>query len=127
LELSIDNKSLIQYLIDELGLPQSEAEARQDLNDASLGQYYAGTIELKENKTYEAYMGGDISDGTWSMSSDGKTLLMNESTSDEQLVNIVSLTSSSMHVNMTQSESDDFNEDGIDEEMIIEVDMLLNK
>ncbi len=127
MELSIDNKSLIQYLIDELGLSQSEAEAWQDLIDASLLQYYAGTIEFKENKTYEANMGGDISDGTWSRSSDGKTLIMDESMSYEQLINIVSLTSSSMHVNMTQSESDDFNEDGIDEEMIIEVDMLLNK
>ena len=127
MDLLFDNKPLSQYLIEELGIPQDEAENFTDLLNDSLLELFTGTIDFKSDHTYAIVLDGDSDTGTWSLSADGKTLLLDQGTIDETLVTIMTLDSSTLIIEMTQSDEEDLDEDGITETIIMEINMTLKK
>lgn len=126
IEMNLNGKSLVQYLVQDVGLSQAEAEMFEEMFEDMLLETFVGTIEFKADKTAIYNIGGDSDTGTWRLSSDGKTLYLDEGTIDEMTVTIVELTSSKLSIEMTQSEEEDLDEDGTDENVIVEVSMTLS-
>jgi len=131
MDLSINGKTLVQYLIDESGLSQSEAETLADLLFGMIEDEYTPgsdvSIQIKSDGTY-IMTGTDMNDdGTWELSSDGKTLTLDKGTEYEMVFDVESLTKSTLTILSQQSLEDDFNADSVNETMHIELEMTLNK
>lgn len=125
MDLTFNNKSLVQYLVEELDLSQAEAILFNDLLEEGLLEFFEGTIEFKQNKTYIINIGGDSDSGTYSMSADGKTLIIDAGTDDETEANIILLDSSTLIIEMNQNAEEDLDDDGFDEQLTMKIKMTL--
>jgi hypothetical protein len=124
---TIDGKTMTQYFIDELGLTAAEAQQYTALFNAMLQQSFTGTMQIKSDNTYTATLGGEPDDGTWSLSSDGKKLTIDSSTEEPMILDVIELTSSRIHLQGTETETEDLNADAIPETIIVTVDLTFTK
>jgi hypothetical protein len=123
----VGNKTLTQYFTDVMGLTAAEAQQVTDLFDQSIQQSFTGTIQIKSDGTYTSSMGGTPDTGTWSLSSDGKKLTIDSSTEAPTTFDVIELTSSKLHLNISESSSEDLNSDGTLETITISVDVTFTK
>lgn len=126
-DIKLGEVSLIDYLIDQYGFTEEEADLYRDLIDSELDSEFEGTIEFKSNQTFVIDIGGESDTGTWELSADKKTLTLDEGTEDETIAEVKTLTSSQLHLLFTTNEYFDFDEDGTDDVMSVVVDMQLVK
>ncbi len=127
IDFLFDNKTLVQYLVDEFQILESEAEMLVELLSDSYSEFFTGTITINSNNTYQLDFGDGVESGTWEMSSDGKTITFDKNTSDETVATIVTLNSSTLIIEMTQNAEEDLDEDGVDENLDMEIIMTLKK
>jgi hypothetical protein len=123
----INGKTMTQYLIDDMGLTTEEAQQYIALFNTMLEPNFTGTITLKSNNTYTSTMGGETSSGTWSLSSDGKKLTTDAGTEGSTTLDVIELTSSTLHVTGTETATYDINGDDTPETIIVTVDLTFKK
>ena len=113
------------------GLTQEElAEYEEFINFflQAFAQGFFGTIEFKDDLSYTSSFGGEAQTGTWEVLSDGETLIIRETGETEETeVEIISLTSTTVVFGFQEIETDDLNGDGSDDELIIDVELTMNK
>lgn len=128
-DFSVGSQSLIDYLVETLELSQIEAQALQAAFSEGFADGFDGTVDMRADNTYVAEFSDDPAEtGTWELLEGGTILRLLETGEDTPTdLNIVSLTSSRMVVEFTETESDDLNFDGIDEELTILIEMTLQK
>ena len=125
-EATIGSKSMLQYFMDEFSMTEPEAMVVMEAFDAALAQQFTGTIEIRADNTYTATMEDGSDEGTWSLSSDFEELNL-DSDGVETVLDIISLTSSSAVMGMTQEISEDINDDDVPEDISVTVEMTLAK
>jgi len=125
-EATIGAKSMLQYFMDEFSMTEPEAMVVMEAFDAALAQQFTGTIEIRADNTYTATMEDGSDEGTWSLSSDFEELNL-DSDGVETVLDIISLTSSSAVMGMTQEISEDINDDDVPEDISVTVEMTLAK
>jgi len=131
MDVTIDGVDLVAYLMTALGIPEAQAKVFADLFLASEGGMSpTGTITIKDDNTYTANMDGEVENGTWAVSSDGKTLTI--SGTDEygpysDVLTIVSLSSSQLVLTITEDSEEDLDDDGVDETLDIVITLTLTK
>ncbi len=123
----VGDKTLNQYLIDNLGLSSVEAQLYAAIFDQTTKQSLSGTIQIKSDGTYTSTLGGSNDTGTWSLSPDGKTLTIDSDNDSPVILNVVDLTSTKLHVTFTETDSEDLNEDGTPETLTVNADIIFNK
>jgi len=123
----VGNKTMTQYLIDEAGLTEAQAQAVMILFNSELQGYFTGTLQIKPDNTYTATLGGEPDNGTWSLSSDGKKLTIDSSTEEPMILDVIELTSSKIHLQGTYTEAQDLNDDDIMETIIVAIDWTFTK
>jgi hypothetical protein len=123
----VGSKTLTQYYIDELDLSATDAQQLNDLFDQQMQQAFTGTIQMKSDNTYTSTIGGDNDSGTWSLSSDNKKLTIDSSTGSPETLDVIQLTSSTLHLQGTDTQTDDLNGDDTPETIIATVDLNLTK
>jgi len=123
----VGNKTLTQYFTDIMGLTASEAQQFTDLFNQGIQQSFTGTMQIKSDGTYTSSMGGTTDTGTWSLSSDGKKLTIDSSTEAPMTFDVIELTSSKLHLNVSESNSEDLNSDGTLETITISIDVTFTK
>jgi hypothetical protein len=123
----IDGKSLSQYLIDELEIPAAMVQSYLNAYNESMLQSYEGTILIKSDNTYSTTMGGDTDTGTWMLSADKKKLTINSSTGDTIVFDVIELTSNTLNLQATDTETDDYNDDNIPETMTTTINLTFTK
>lgn len=123
----VNGKAMKQYFMDDLGLSSAEAQQYTDLFTATLQQSFTGTMTIKSDNTYTATLGGEPDDGTWSLSSDGKKLTIDSSTELPVILDVIELTSSKIHLQGTDTETDDLNDDGTPETITVTMDLTFTK
>ena len=128
-DASVGSMSLIDYLVQTVGLSQLEAQALETAFSQGFANGFDGTVEMKADNTYIAEFGDDPTEtGTWELLEGGTVLRLLETGEDTPTVlDIISLTSSRMVLEFSETESDDLNFDGIDEELTILIEMTLQK
>lgn len=99
IEASVGSQSLTDYLVDEVGMSQEEAEAQYDLFIDSLEPEVTGSLTLNSDNTYDSSFGGGTDSGTWSLSADGKTLTLFEG-QDEIEITINSITATTWNATL---------------------------
>jgi len=124
-EITVNGDNIIQYLMEAMGLTETEAEEFAEFFFSDMGA--TGTIEFKSDGTYVAISDGETDEGTWVLSSDNKTLTMDKGTEYEAAIAVISLTSTKAVMEFTQTETDDLDEDGTPDTMEIFMHLELSK
>jgi Lipocalin-like domain len=123
----INGKDMTQFLIDDLGLTATEAQQYTALFSAALQQSFTGTMQIKSDNTYTSTLGGESDSGTWSLSSDGKELTIDSSTEEPTVLDVIELTSGKIHLQGTETQTEDLDDDGTAETIIATVDLIFTK
>lgn len=124
---TVNGKTMTQYFIDEFGITAAEAQLYTDLVNTMLQESFTGTIQFKSDNSYTGTLGGEADNGTWSLSSDAKKLTIDSTDGDPATMNVIELTATKLHLQGTETENDDLNEDGIDETLVVTIDLTLTK
>jgi hypothetical protein len=127
LSVMVGDKTLTQYFVDVMALPQADAESYTALLEQIMAQSFAGTITIKSNGTYTATLGGSADSGTWSLNGDKTELTIISSVDGPMTFDVVELTSSKLQIHASEVTSEDLNSDGIPETMNVEVDINFSK
>lgn len=124
MNISIGGQTLIEYLVEVEGLSPADAALQNALFEAFLVSEVTGTLTLKSDNTYESNFGDGATTGTWSLSSDEKTLTLVEG--DETIVlTINSITTKTMNASFAENMSEDLDEDPATPDVIISVEAVL--
>jgi len=119
-ELSIEDISFVDYLVNIAGFTEMEAE---EALDYLLAWYnFEGTLEFKADQTYVAAIGDNIDNGTWSLNSAGDKITFDAGTHDEGIAVIISLTTNTLVIRIEFIESEDIDDDPLTSD----VDILIS-
>jgi len=124
---TVNSMPLLQYLTDVQGLPADQAQLIANSVNTGLQQKLPGSIQIKSDNTYTATSTSGTDTGTWTLSSDKKTLTIAPSTGDPITFDVVSLTSNSLHLQWAETQSEDLNSDGTPETLNFAIDLTLSK
>lgn len=117
----VGTKTLTQYYTDVMGLTAAQALQYTVIANAALIQSFTGTIQFKSDNTYTSNLGGIPDSGTWSLSADGKKLTIDSSSEAPQTADVIELTSNKLSVTLIETVSEDLNNDGTPETIIVNV------
>jgi len=123
----VGTKTLTQYYTDVMGMSASQALQATTIVNLAIMQTFTGTIQFKSDNTYTSTMGGSVETGTWSLSSDAKTLTLSPVGGTPVNITITSLTSNKLNATLTDTESEDLNSDGTPETLTISVTLPFTK
>ena len=130
-DATIGGQSITDYFIDVLGASEIEAGIAAAFIESIIQATFSGTgtIEFKDNNTYISNIGGEIDDGTWSVSSDGKTVTLDGGTVDEMIINIISLSGNTLKISFNEVETEDIDDNPVTPDVAIDilVEMTLTK
>jgi hypothetical protein len=117
------------YFTDVLGMSGLEAEAFAAIYNTFLKDSFGGTIEFKDDNTYIFSIADEVDDGSWALSSEGNKIIIDGGTSDEQLISILELTSSTLKVSYDELTMEDIDNDPntADVEVSMKIEMTLTK
>ena len=132
-DMTIGGVSLVTFLMNTYQASEAEAKAFADIIMAEFESEISGTITFNGDNTYQAKMGDEVENGTWSVSSDGNTLTItgvddDGTTYSDDLI-IVSVSSSMLVVSPpAETEDIDLDDDGVNETtMQIALELTLTK
>lgn len=128
-DLMVGNESALSLLILAFQITEAEAQA---MIDEFLIEYLddieGGTINFMANHNYFFSLEGDTDDGTWSLSSDKKSLILDDGTIDETIFEVITLTANSLTLKLPEeTDTFDIDDDGVDEELRLLVELRLSK
>ncbi len=129
LNTTVNGKTLLQYYMDEFDLTASEAQVYVDMVNSIVEDFFPQnmTIQFKSDNTYTSTTDGESDSGTWSLSSDKKKLTTDPGTADQMILDVIELTSSKLHLQVTQNQTEDINADEVPETLVVIVDMTFTK
>lgn len=110
IDATVEGQSLTDYLVNEVGLSESEAADQYALFEAALVSEVTGSLTLNADDTYESSFAGGSDSGTWSLSSDENTLTLLEGT-DVIVVTINDITANTLSGSLGDDIMQDLDDD----------------
>lgn len=124
-DLSVGGVDLATYMTTNFNYTEEQAQMMVNLFTSGIEAGNQGTINFKDDNTYQFTNSEGVENGTWSINNDGSTLVLVYENETDNLT-IVSLSSSNLKLRIpTESETVDLDDDG-DDETTIDVDIELN-
>jgi hypothetical protein len=120
---TVNGVSMVQFLVDALGLDQAQAEEMA----TALLTPITGTITFKSDGTYSTNSDGSIDNGTWELSSDNKKLTLDAGTADEVIMDVETLTSSKLVISFSQTDVEDLDGDDVADTMVMNMKVTCTK
>lgn len=121
IDVTIDGISFVDYLVDQMGMSSETADAfLAEMFDNST---VTGSVEFKEDGIFTSdWEGNEPELGAWTLEGDVLTITVDGST-EEMVFKVLTLTASQLTIENSMTESEDMNQDGTEEEMIIKSQM----
>jgi hypothetical protein len=123
----VGDQTMANYLVNVLGYTSLQAQAFETLFNETVKQKFAGTFQVNSDNTFTSDMGGEADAGTWTLSSDRKTLTIDSDTGDPVTLDVIELTKSKLHVQTVETLTEDLNQDGTDETLVVTIDINFKK
>jgi hypothetical protein len=124
---TVNGQNMTDYLVNVLGYSTTQAQAFITLFDESVKQKFDGTFDVKSDGTYMSDLGGEQDNGTWSLSSDNKTLIISSDYADPVTLDVIQLTKSLLEVKTVETLQEDLNQDEVTETLVVTVDITFKK
>ncbi len=125
IDSDIGGMSIKDFFINVGGLTEIEAEVFSSIFDAIMATTFTGTLQIKDDNTYVSNFGGEIEDGTWALNSDGDVLTIDGGTVDEMVINIISITSTTLVVTTDTEEFVDIDNEPLTPDVEVSLSMQL--
>ncbi len=128
IDTSVGDLSVIEYLIDVVGLTQTDAETQYGLIEAALAAEVTGSLTINADNTYASNFGGGSDSGTWNLSADGRILTLFEGP-DLIIITINAITSDTLNATLGDDIFIDVDNDPTTPDVLVtaEVNLILNK
>lgn len=123
-DVTVNGTDIIEYLMQEMGLSQDQAELYASFYTAAA---MSGTIEFHDDGTFVANTNGDIYNGVWELSSDNTRLTFDAGTDNEQVMDVESLKRKEMILSFTETDSFDMDGDDINDNLVVDAQLTLEK
>jgi len=125
----LGDMSVKEFLMEVGGLSDLDATGYTILFESLLESTFNGIIEFKDDNTYESNIAGEMEEGRWRLNSDGDELTLNSGTSDETVVNVITLTENTLKLSLNTSELANIDDESLipDLDISIAVEMTLTK
>ncbi len=121
-EMTIDGVTFVNYLIN-LGMTTAEAQAEWVVMQADMMPPFGGSVEFKENGAFVISWEFDPN-ATWSIANNKLTI---NSDGDIMTFDIITLTSTLCTIRSTQTEFEDFDDDGQNETLVMIMEMIFTR
>jgi hypothetical protein len=125
IEITINDTDFVQWMIDNLALSDDDATVIQALFQEGFEEDFTGTMTFNEDGSYSSDFDGEVETGTWTLN--GSTLTLMQAGEDNVTATVVSLTGSALVIEISQTEQEDFDDDGTKETLRITIRMSLSK
>lgn len=125
-EVTLGGQSLVDILMETYGLSEEEAQTIAEENEAAYRESWTGTMQFKQDGTYEFNVGGEYYSGNWFLSEDEKTIHVFIS-GQYMDFDIISINENMMMLRFDQIYYVDINEDGNKEAIAYMNDFTLEK
>jgi hypothetical protein len=99
IESHVGSQTVIDYLINVVGLSPTVAATQNGLFESALASEVTGSLTLNSDNTYASSFGGGSDSGTWSLSSDDRTLTLFEG-ADLIIITINSISGTQLKVTL---------------------------
>ncbi|MDA0194194.1 MAG: DUF4923 family protein [Bacteroidetes bacterium] len=127
IEILVDGQDVLDWLTDQGGLSSFEAKIAEQVLEEGLSQGFEGTITFNSDGTYITIFEDETDGGQWALAGDKVTLTSDQVDEVPVTLTILKLNSSTLIVELKETESEDLDEDGAPEEFSITIEMTLNK
>lgn len=124
IDFDVNGQGISEFLIAS-GVPADSVQALVDLFETDFSEGFTGTIEFRSDNTYNSDFSDDMESGTWTLI--GSALTIDPDTDDPVVSQVITLNSSTLIINLTETETDDFDGDGADDTVTINSTLTLNK
>ncbi len=116
---TVNGMSLTDYFV-SLGATQSQADSASQYFTSSFPAGNSNSsIEFKSDGTATLTESGTTSSGTWSLSSDGTKLTLNEANQGSAVFDVLTLNSHNLDIQFSSDDMEDLNGDGTPEDIKI--------
>jgi hypothetical protein len=125
-DVTIGGQNLVDFLIENYGFTEEEAQAEFEANETGYRESWTGTMHFKLDGTYEFNVGGENYSNYWILSEDEKTIHV-YFTGNYVDFDIVSVDEKTMRLRFDQIYYVDINNDGNKEAIAYMNDFTLEK
>jgi hypothetical protein len=98
LEALVGDQPVVDFFVNVGGMTQETAAIAYSILETSVISSITGTIDIRADKTYTSVLGGEVVNGTWAQSADGKTFTIYDDTDDEFVATVNSLTATNAQI-----------------------------
>jgi hypothetical protein len=106
----VGSQTLMNYLVDVVGLTPEEAEAKVEMFENNLVPEVTGSLTIYPDNTYESAFAGGSDSGTWNLSADEMTLTLFEGP-DTIVITINSISESLWYATLSEDYLIDLDDD----------------
>ena len=125
---TVNGVSMQLWAQDAMQLSDTQAEAFVEEFVYELKSGLTGTITFNEDKTYTLKFGDDPEEnGTWLLTGETLTLTEHDSDDDAMELDVITLTETTLTVSIEETESEDMNDDGTADELVITIELTFIK
>lgn len=122
--MTIDGQDLVTWFVENTELTQTQAEELAEIFEGEMGISTNGTVTSNDDNTFTLNFDGDVENGTWSKNGDQLTLNTDGEVID---LDILTLNSNTLIVQMVESETEDMDDDGSVETLEMAITMHFDK
>lgn len=126
LSITIGGMDYVEYLTSVLGVSEDVAQDGLDVAEVTFNSFDGFDIIFTEAGTYTVTQDGSTEEGTWSLN-DAGTVLSLGTGSDAVILDVLTLNESTFSFGSSATEEDDFDGDGVTEELAIELVVNLTR
>lgn len=129
MDLNINGKDIVTYLIEDLQMEAAEAEIYKNLILGMLGeeQFQGTTIRFNANGTFESTEpDGSKETGTYELLDNGRKVVTTSSDGVREL-DVKTLTNNQLVLAFSETDQIDFDEDGTDDVLVMDMTMTFSK
>ena len=124
-QITIDGQDLIEWLADQLGISEDEAEDLSDqFSEVFEVEDFEETLTFNVDGTVESESDGDTEAGEWMLSGDTLTITID---GDSASFEVVTLNSSTLVLQINDTQNQDLDGDGSPEELVTSVEFTFGR
>ena len=126
--ITVNGTPLLQWIQDALDLSDTEAQGFAELFIQELASSLSGTATFNADNSYSLQLGNDpVENGTWLLSNNNQILILTQSNNETSELEVITLNATTLKLGFEETETDDLDDDGTDDELVLNLSLTFEK